>query len=57
MVSNIYLNDLSRRAKKDDFARWRLGELLHEAEMEGMQVIIDKKNKLIEVKECRNYED
>lgn len=55
MVSNLYLNDLSRRAKKDDFARWRLGELLHEAEMEGMIVITDKKNKLIEVKE-KSYE-
>lgn len=57
MVSNIYLNDLSRRAKKDDFARWRLGELLHEAQMEGYDVVIDKKNRLIEVKEKREYED
>lgn len=50
MVSNLYLNDLSRRSRNGDmFARWRLGELLFEAEQEGHRVVIDKENEIIQI--------
>ena len=50
MVSNLYLNDLSKRSRKGDiFARWRLGELLFEAEQEGYRIVIDKDNEIIQV--------
>lgn len=54
MVSNIYINQLVKRAHTDEYARWRLGEILHEAEMEGYEVRVDKVNKLISVKEKYN---
>ena len=50
MVSNYYINILVQRAKHDMCARWRLGELLHEAVMTGCEVIQDKETGVIEIK-------
>ena len=50
MVSNYYINILAQRAKKDMRARWRLGELLHEAVTNGHEVIQDKETGVIEIK-------
>ena len=50
MVSNYYLNILAKKAKTDLNARWRLGELLHEATKEGFEVVQDKNSGLIELK-------
>lgn len=50
MVSNYYINLLAGKAKKDMSARWRLGELLHDAVKNGHEVIQDKETGLIEIK-------
>ena len=50
MVSNYYINLLASKSKKDMSARWRLGELLHEAVKNGYEVVQDKETGLIEVK-------
>lgn len=50
MVSNYYINFLAKKAKKDMTARWRLGELLHEAVTNGCEVIQDKETGVIEIK-------
>ena len=50
-MNNLDLNKLAEKARTDDNARWRLGELLHRAELEGKQVVTDKKNRLILIKE------
>ena len=50
MVSNYYINILAKKAKNDMNARWRLGELLHEAVTNGHEVIQDKETGLIEIK-------
>ena len=50
MVSNYYINLLASKAKKDMNARWRLGELLHEAIKNGHEVIQDRETGIIEIK-------
>ena len=51
MVSNYYINILVKKAKTDMNARWRLGELLHQATQEGCEVIQDKTTGIIQIKE------
>lgn len=50
MISNYYLNKLAEKAKTNNYARWRLGELLHEATEKGYTVIQDKNTGVIELK-------
>lgn len=50
-MNNIELNKLVEKAKTDDRARWRLGEILFEAEQSGKRVVLDKRNKLIFIRE------
>ena len=50
MISNYYINILAKKAKDDMYARWRLGELLHEAVMSGYEVFQDKEIGLIEIR-------
>lgn len=50
-MNNMDLNKLSEKAKTDDNARFRLGEILHQAELDGKRVVWDRKNKLIFIRE------
>lgn len=55
--SVFYLQDLVARANKNSFARWQLGEILFQMELAGKEIVIDKNNKIIEVKNKRvSYE-
>ncbi|MBQ7776413.1 MAG: hypothetical protein IJ379_10895 [Lachnospiraceae bacterium] len=50
-MNNYYINKLAAQAKKDMTARWRLGELLAEADAAGKKIVIDKNTCLITIKE------
>ena len=56
LVSNYYINLLANKAKKDLNARWKLGELLHQAAMEGCEIIQDKKTGNIEIRKKEVFE-
>lgn len=48
---NQKVNALSSRAGVSLYARWTLGELLHEADMQGYLIELDKENKRITITE------
>lgn len=50
-MNNIDLNKLAEKAKTDDRARWRLGEILFEAEQAGKRVVLDRQNEIIIIRE------
>ncbi len=50
---NKNVNSLRQYAKTDMYARWRLGELLHEADMAGLIVRQDKETGNITISKKR----
>ncbi len=48
-MNNYYLDKLVKRAKHDMSARWRLGEILAEADAAGKKIVMDAKNKTINI--------
>lgn len=50
MFSNLYINELAKKAKDDMYSRWRLGEILHELTMKGYDISQNVDSGLIEVK-------
>lgn len=48
---NQKVNALSSRGRVSAYARWMLGELLHEADMQGYLIEQDKENKRITITE------
>ena len=51
--SIFYLQDLVTRANQNAFARWQLGEILFQMDSAGKEIVIDKNNKIIEVRNKR----
>lgn len=48
-VNSFYVNKLAEKCKKNIYARWKLGETLHQVEMDGGKVNIHKDG-FIEIK-------
>ena len=48
-VNSFYVNKLAEKCKKNIYARWKLGEILHQVEMDGGKVNIHKDG-FIEIK-------
>lgn len=50
---NKRVNELRAHAKKSDYARWHLGELLHKASQDGYEISQDKVTGNISITEKR----